>query len=118
MGTQKILGLTAGGVGVAGLVVGGVFGALTASAISKQKSDCASAANCPNYSQAASDHSTWSTDGTVSTVAFVAGGLLVAGGATLFFTAGDGPVRSSGTGLVVAPSLGPGAAGMLIRGEF
>jgi hypothetical protein len=118
MGTQRILGITATGVGAAGLVVGGVFGLLTASAISKQKSDCPSAANCPNYLQAASDHSTSTTDGTVSTVAVVAGGALVAGGLALFFTAHGGTAEPFATGLVLLPSVGPGAGGMLLRGEF
>jgi hypothetical protein len=119
LGTQKTLGLVVGGVGVAGLVVGGIFGVLTASAISAQKNDCASATNCTNYAQAQSDHSTWSTDGTISTVAFIAGGALVAGGAVLFFTAKPAAEQpAAATALVVAPSVGPGSAGMLVKGAF
>jgi hypothetical protein len=118
LGGQKTLGLVVGGVGVAGLVVGGIFGALTASAISAQKSDCASSTSCSNYAQAQSDHSTWSTDGTISTVAFIAGGVLVAGGAVLFFTAKSAPEQPAATALVVTPSVGPGSAGMLLKGAF
>jgi len=118
MGGQKTLGLVVGGVGVAGLVVGGIFGVLTASAISAQKNDCASATSCSNYAQAQSDHSTWSTDGTISTVAFIAGGALVAGGAVLFFTAKPAAEQPAATALVVTPSVGPGSAGMLLKGAF
>jgi hypothetical protein len=114
MGTQKILGLTAGGVGVVSLVLGGVFAGLTASAIGAQKTDCPTSSNCPNRSQAESDHSTWTTDGTVSTAAFIAGGVLAAAGVALYFTAHDKP----GTGVAVTPTLGPGAGGLLLQAEF
>jgi hypothetical protein len=119
MGTQKVLGLVAGGVGVAGVAAGGVLGLLTASAISRQKTDCASATSCANRAQGVSDHSTWTTDGTLSTVAFVAGGVLLAGGAVLFFTARPSTERSPATtGLMVVPSAGPGGAGVLLKGRF
>jgi hypothetical protein len=118
MGTQKKVGIVLGAVGIAGVAVGGVFGLLTASAISKQKTDCASSANCANHAQAASDHSTWTTDGTVSTVAFIAGGALIASGAVLFFTARHATEEPTAAGLVVMPSLGPSGGGMLLRGEF
>jgi hypothetical protein len=119
LGTQRILGIVGGGVGVAGIAVGSVFGLLTASAISKQKSDCASSTNCANAAQAASDHSTWTTDGTISTIAFIAGGALLAGGAIVFFTAGHaGTEQPAATGLMLVPSAGPGGGGMLLKGEF
>jgi hypothetical protein len=118
MGTQKKIALGVGAVGVAGVALGSVFGILTASAISSQKSDCQSATNCPRYAQAASDHSTWGTDGTVSTVAFGAGAVLIASGVVLWLAAphpADGP---SFAALVVAPSVGSSGGGMLVRGEF
>ena len=121
LGTQRLLGLVAGGVGVVGIGVGSVFGLLTASAISAQKSDCASSTMCLHPSQAASDHSTWTTDGAVSTAAFIAGGVLLAGGAVLFFTAprrSEPPANPGATGFVVMPSVAPGGGGMLLRGEF
>jgi hypothetical protein len=118
MGTQKLLGIVGGGAGVAGIAVGGVFGLLTMSAVSKQKSDCGSATSCPNYTQAASDHSTWTTDGTISTIAFIAGGALLAGGTVLFFTAHPGTEQPAATGLVVVPGVGPGGGGILLKGAF
>jgi hypothetical protein len=118
LGTQKVLGLVVGGVGVAGIAVGSVFGLLTASAISQQKSDCASSTNCPHPQAAASDHSTWTTDSTVSTVAFIAGGVLLAGGAVLFLLPHQSPAQPAATGLVVTPSVGPGGGGMIMRGAF
>jgi hypothetical protein len=118
MNTQQILGLTAGGIGVAGLVLGSVFAALTASAISQQNTDCPTTTNCPNRSKAESDHSAWTTDGTVSTASFIAGGVLAAAGVALFFTARHPAEKHAAAGVVVAPALGPGAGGMFLRGEF
>jgi hypothetical protein len=119
MARGKVYGLILGGVGVAGVAVGSVFGLMTASAGNQQKTDCASASSCAHYGQAASDHTTAQNDGTISTVAFIAGGALLAGGAVLFFVSGSSPSEPSATSrLVVAPSVGPGAGGLLLRGEF
>jgi hypothetical protein len=118
MGTQKMVAVGVGAVGIVGVALGSVFGVLTASAISSQKSDCASATNCPRYAQAASDHSTWSTDGTVSTVAFAAGAALLAGGVVLWLTAPHPAGGPSPAALVVAPSVGSSGGVMLVRGEF
>ena len=67
--TRKLLGLVAGGVGVAGLAVGSVFGVLTLSEKSQQQKDCASSASCTGagHTQALSDHSLGMTDATIST---------------------------------------------------
>jgi len=120
MGTQKILGLVAGGFGVAGIAVGSVFGMMTLSQKSQQQSDCGSTATCTpaGRSQAVNDHSSGMTDSTISTVGFIAGGALLVGGVVLFFTAGPSSQQPSGAGLLLAPSVGPGGAGMLLRGEF
>src|SRR5208283_503062 len=99
---MKILGLTTGAVGVAGLAVGGIFGALTLTAVNQQKTDCSSASACSNRAQALSDHSTVSTDSTVSDVGFIAGGALLAIGAVLFFTAPSSSPATT-TGLVIMP---------------
>jgi hypothetical protein len=118
MSTRKILGLTAAGVGVAGVAVGSVFGLMTRSEISQQKSDCASPTQCSNPTGAASAHSTGSSDGAISTVAFIAGGALLAAGAVLFFTGGHAPDPTATTGLVVTPSVGPGGGGLSLKGGF
>jgi hypothetical protein len=118
VGTQKILGLVAGGVGVAGVAVGSIFGVMTLSLASAQKSDCASATSCSSHAQALNDRSSGMTDGTISTVAFIAGGALLVGGAVLFFTAGAPPGQPATAGLLFVPSVGPGGGGMTLRGAF
>lgn len=104
MKTQKVLALVAGGVGVAGVAVGGVFGAMTLSSVSQQKKDCASSGSCQNPTQAASDYSTATTDRTIATVGFIAGGALIAAGVVLFCTTPSASEPSTASSLVVAPS--------------
>jgi hypothetical protein len=109
IGTRRLLAFSAGGLGVAGVAVGTVFGILSTSAASRQSNDCASATSCMNHARALSDHSTAATDGTISTALLIAGGALLAGGVTLFFT-GRSASEPPPTGLVVTPSAGPGTA--------
>lgn len=119
IGTQRIVGLTSAGVGVVGIALGAVYGAMTLSKKSQYQSDCPNA-QCSDsqYAQAASDRSMAKTDLTISTVGFIAGGVLLAGGAILFFTAAHSSEPTAAAGVVVVPSVGPGSGGMLLRGAF
>jgi hypothetical protein len=119
MSTLRVLGLVSGGAGVAGLVVGGIFGAMAGSASSDQQSACPSPTNCPNHAQAVSDHSTFETDSTIEVAGFVAGGVLLAGGIAMFVMGGNkGEPESRNTALVVTPAISPGSAGLTLFGEF
>jgi len=94
--TQRTLAVGAGGVGIAGLVVGAVFGLKA-----KSTYDDALANECHADPRTCSangvDHvSTSHRQATASTVAVVAGGVFIAGGAILFFTA---PQRNVAVGL-------------------
>lgn len=108
--TQRILGLGIAGVGVAGVAVGAVFGLLASSSWSSAQSDCPSSTTC-KQPQAGDERSSALTKATVSTVGFVAGGVLVAGGAVLFFTA---PKSHKEITVGIAPTLG----GAVLRGTF
>lgn len=84
MGTQKVLALVAGGVGVVGVGVGAIFGL---QAMSKHDE---AAKVCPDRCATASDAKLWDdarSAGTISTVGFVVGGVGLAAGAVLWFTA-------------------------------
>ena len=101
--TQKIVAVVVASVGVVGLGLGGAFGMM---AISK-KGDAEKA--CPHECADSAGQQAWSDakkTGTISTVGFIAGGVLVATGAVLWFTAGPsrtqvgigpGSVRLSGS---------------------
>jgi hypothetical protein len=125
-GTQRVVGLTAGGLGVAGIAVGSVFGLLTFSAVSAQKAACpASGAACADRASAASDHSSGATDGAVSTVAFIAGGALIVAGVALFFTVPKAtvgvftvPKGTEGPRAAVFPMFGRDGAGLSLVGEL
>ncbi len=117
--TQRKIGAGLAAGGVASIVVGSVFGLLASSAASSQKTDCASPTSCNDHQAALSDHSSALTDSTVSTVMFVAGGALVAGGAALFFVGGHpAEARPTSSAITVLPSLGPNGAGLSMSKEF
>ena len=108
LGTQKILAIVAEGIGVVGLGVGSAFGA---AALSK-RNDAAN--TCPNLCADESGVHKWSdakSAGNVSTVAFLVGGLALAGGAVLWFTAG-GTAPSTGA---PAAALGIGPASVQLK---
>jgi hypothetical protein len=100
LGTQEILAIVAGGVGVVGLGIGTVTGAI---ALSK-KSDAQNA--CPGSQCTTQDGvNKWgdaASTGNVSTVALIIGGVGVAGAAVLWFTA---PSGGSSTQLGFGPGV-------------
>jgi hypothetical protein len=118
-GTQRALGLTLGGVGVVGVGLGVAFGLMASSAWSSAKSAClpGGPSMCSgNVSAANADHSAAVTDGTIATVGFIAGGLLVATGAILFFTGHH--ETSPAPSLALTPIVGPRQAGIGLSGGF
>jgi hypothetical protein len=103
LGTQRTLALVSGGVGVAGLVVGSVFGFKAMSNKNEADKTCnGSACTSPDGVQAGNDaHSA----GTISTIGMVVGAAGVAGGLVLWFTAPSGSkaqVGISPTGVTLA----------------
>ena len=117
-GGQRIAGLTVAGVGVASLIVGTAFGAVASSKWSASNAE----GRCNPDSTTCLDpsgpglRSDAFTAATISTVTFIAGGVLVAGGLVLFFTAPKAPAK---TGLLhVTPLVGAQGGGLLLDGRF
>lgn len=117
--TQRTVGIIVGGVGLAGLAVGTVFGL---QARSKWNS-----ADCPSNLCKSEGDQTRAQDAkqfaTMSTWSFVAGGALMATGTALWLTASDGvgarEVAARGSmELRVSPAAGDGSAGLLVHGLF
>ncbi len=109
---QRIASYVLMGVGVVGLGVGTVFGLKTSSTWSDAKTHCTGLECDRTGVQLATDAK---NAGTISTIAFVAGAALLAGGAALFFTAPRGPAKNGAAGPV---RLGVGLGSVTMQGSF
>jgi hypothetical protein len=110
----KTVGLIVGGVGVAGLAVGGIFGGVALSKNSQANSGhCGGSLGGANQcdSTGVDLRSSAVSAGNISTIGFIAGGVLLAGGATLFLIAPSGHVQA-------APAVGTNGGGVIVRGDF
>jgi hypothetical protein len=101
----KWAGLAVGAAGVVGVGLGAVFGLMASSKWSSAQSDCPSSTGCAPTSTAYDEKSSAQTSATVSTISFLAGGVLLAGGLTMYLLA---PKASSSSTVGIAPS-GSGA---------
>jgi hypothetical protein len=110
----QIGGLIAGGVGVVGIVVGSAFGLTAISKNNDSKNGCTGGAcSTPDAQQARDDAR---SAGNVSTIAFVAGGVLAATGVTLFVVGKRKNAET--TGVSVAPAVGTTGCGLSLQGAF
>jgi hypothetical protein len=108
LGTQKVVALIAGGLGVAGLAAGSAFGL---AAISKKSQ---AQASCPDLCSTQSAVDAWSdakAEGNVSTALFVVGGVALAGAVVLWVTA---PTPSAGA----TARIGLGPRGLRLEGTW
>jgi hypothetical protein len=117
-GTPRWISIALVSSGASGIALGGIFGALTLSEKGAQRSACPTPCSASAHAQADSDHATGITDSTVSTVSFVAGGLLLAAGAFVFFTSSPARTEPASPQVSIVPSIGPGANGLAITGFF
>jgi hypothetical protein len=112
---QRLGGFVVGGVGVAGLAAGGVFGFLAMSKWHDSQNECGAVCLQQNRPAAVSDHDKAVTFGSVSTAAFIGGGVLLVTGGVLVLTA---PHGRSETAWSLSPRIGPGMADLSLTGEF
>ncbi len=115
----RIAGLGVAGAGVVGITLGSVFGLVASGKLndSNANNHCDAQNACDpvglQLRQDANDAAT------ISTIAFVAGGVALAGGLVMFFVAPH--AKKTETGGVTArvdPLLGPGLAGVSVGGSF
>lgn len=108
-GPQRIAATVIGVAGLGGVALGAVFGLDAKSTYDKAMGDpslCPTKTTCYPAGKKLVD--TAQTDATISTIGFVAGGVLVAGGIVLFATGGPGkPAPASGSG-------SPGASAAIV----
>jgi hypothetical protein len=115
--SQRRLALFIGAGGLAAAGVGSIFGLLSFASSNSSHSECSASTvqACPDHRQAVSDHDSAVTEATLSTLAFVVGGVALAGGAYLFFTAPKGDAKP---GIAVAPLLSTSSGGVKLHGTF
>lgn len=113
-GTQRTIGLVVGGVGLAGLAAGGVLGL-----VAKSKNDdamqnhCQPTSFCDAEGLRLTDQAR--TFGNASTIAFVSGGVALATGAVLFFTA---PKRRAEGSVHAQPMVSARGGGLVVGGSW
>ncbi len=90
--TQRTVGLVVGGVGIAGIAAGVVFGVLTLQKRDDQSTHCAGSACDATGAQAHDDAQKY---GLVSTIGFGAGAAMVLTGAILYLTAPHATLHAS-----------------------
>lgn len=115
---RRALGLTLGGVGVAGLATGAVFGVLALNKRNDIQTACGgNIGSCTAPSGSLDlDKASERTTATVSTVAFIGGALALVGGGVLYFTA---PSPGSRTGqLRIGPQIGQKDASVSVLGTW
>jgi hypothetical protein len=101
---QRVLAIVAAAVGVAGVATGAVFGLKAASTWGDAKDNCKPQCDASAHKLSVDA----SQSGTVSTVAFIVGGVGLASGALLWFTAPQKHVEAP-----LAVRVGPGALQVL-----
>jgi serine/threonine-protein kinase len=113
LGTQRTVALVTGGAGIVGLAVGGVFGLQAISKHATAKKDCVDTV-CASYAGATAGNDAHAA-GNVATISMIAGGVLLASGAVLWFTA---PHPGAGRAQSAIPRVGLGLGHVEIRGAF
>jgi hypothetical protein len=126
----KTLGYIVGGVGVAGLAVGGIFGLMYLSKRDESNGVCTAsnpksasgATTCNSTDIAAADElkSSAETLGLVSTIGFIAGAVGVGAGAYFILTSKSPDKTSAATTIRLVPTGGASGrgAGMRLEGSF
>ena len=111
-GVEKIAALALGGAGIVSIGIGSIFGLKSISKHSDYEALCVGTVCSPS---AAPIHDDAVAAGNVSTVAFLLGGALVAGGAVLWVVAQK---ASPSAALRVSPLVGASSAGVVVAGGW
>ena len=109
----RAIALVAGSVGIVGIGIGSVFGLEAIAAKSQPAGTCN-----PMCDANANARNSALREGDASTVAFIAGGALVAAGVVLWVVAPSGRSPGAGAGWWVAPAMAPNAASLGMGGRF
>ncbi|WP_438014835.1 hypothetical protein WMF18_28605 [Sorangium sp. So ce315] len=115
-GTRRTLAFVAGGVGVAGVVTGSIFGLIASARWNRaQDEHCRTETLCDDQGVALVDDARGAA--ALSNVGFVVGGLGLAAGVALFVTSLD-DAEPAAARVVVVPAVGTTGGGLAIQGRF
>ena len=118
--TQRKVGLGVGAAGLAGVVVGSVFGVMTLSKVSATKGHCSTAEKPRCDAAGFALFNGAGTTAKVSDVTLAVGGAAVIAGAVLFITASSAKsdAQTKAARVVVLPTVGAGATGVVLQGAW
>lgn len=114
-----VSGIAVGALGLAGVAVGSAFGIMARDSRDASLMRCRTETFCSAEGVTLRDDA--QDEATVSTITFIVGGVLAAGGITLVVlsqTVAREPEKSGSTRLEVVPLAGPTLAGLSLRGQF
>jgi hypothetical protein len=114
-GTQRTLGLLTAGVGLVGIGIGTFFGVQSMGKNSDAKQECDAAGCSPAGVTLRNDAI---SAGNVSTISFIAGGVLFAGGVTLYLTAPRRPDTAALRGSPASVRVAVAPQGVFAAGTF
>ncbi|WP_437731224.1 hypothetical protein [Sorangium sp. So ce1335] len=115
-GTRRALSFVAGGVGVAGVVTGSIFGLIASARWNRaQDEHCRTATLCDDKGVALVDDAR--SAAALANVGFVVGGIGLAAGVALFVTSLD-DAEPAAARVVVVPAVGTTGGGLAIQGRF
>jgi hypothetical protein len=118
LGAPKTLALWTAGAGLLALGVGAVYAIHAKSLDEESRADdhCDDATGCDAVGRTLNRQAL--NAGRLATGLFVAGGVLVVGGATIYLLGGRSTGRERSTSLGLSPAAAPGAVGVAARGWF
>jgi hypothetical protein len=109
--TQRTVGVGIGGVGLVGVVVASIFGAKAGGKNSDSLVHCRTTDSTRCDSQGVALREEAYSAATVSTILFIVGGAMTAGGTVTFLTAPSGAPK-------IEPVVGTGFGGLTLRGSW
>jgi hypothetical protein len=113
-----VAGIVIAGVGVIGLIVGGVMGGLAIASNDDSLEACRPEDQTQCTQEGADLRDDAETQALGSTIGFIAGGVLLAGGVVLFLVAPSDDPETAELTVDVAPMVGPEHAGLSLRGSW